>query len=145
VRAPSLALVAAVSLFVAGCSSQVNHGTAAIPRTTPAAAAATRSFLSGPGSGLLHMNSMASTLTLSTPAATCRSDGAGLVGIVSTSSSNGQLADEQLAELLVDEESALAAALTDCSARSPSPAALNELRTIRSDVMSRLHSDGVRQ
>lgn len=143
-RATSLALVAAVSILVAGCSSQPNHGTAAIPRTTPPAAAATRTFLSGPGSGLLHMNSIASTLTRSTPVAICRSDSAALVGIASESSSNGQVTDQQLAELLADEESALAAALADCSARSSNSAAVDKLGIIHSAVNSRLQSDGVR-
>jgi hypothetical protein len=143
VRTASLALVAAVSLFVASCGSQVNHGTPAVPRITPAAAAATRSYLLGPGSGLLQMNSMASTLTHSAPADTCKNDATALVRIASASSPSAQMADQQLAELLVDEESALAAVLAQCSAQSSSSVGLDKLGGIHADVTSRLKSDGV--
>jgi hypothetical protein len=91
------------------------------------------------------MNSLASKITASTSSTVCRRDAAALFQIASGSSPNGQIADQQLAELVADEESTLAAALADCAAQTPTGAALAELRTIRSDITSRLHDDGVRQ
>jgi hypothetical protein len=139
VRAIPLALLAALTLLLAGCS----QGTTSIPRPAPGAAPATRSYLEGPGSGLLHMNSIASTLSISTMESSCRSEARALVELASGMPSDYQLADQQLAELLNDEASALAEVLVDCVHSAPNTPALKALSTVHSDVDRRLRSDGI--
>jgi hypothetical protein len=139
VRAIPVALLAALTLLLAGCS----QSTTSIPRPTPGALSATRSYLVGPGSGLLHMNSIASTISISTTESSCRSEARALVELASGMPSDYQLADQQLAELLSDEGSALAEVLVDCVHRAPNTTALTTLAAVHSDVNSRLRSDGV--
>jgi hypothetical protein len=129
-------------IFVAACGGAGVLST--IPATSQKAASTTRAYLSGPGHGLLQMNSMASSLKPSTLPGKCRSEVSAFLALASDPKLSEGVADKQLAELLIDEESALAMVLTDCSKGLQDTKAVDTLGTMTSAVSSRLDRDGVR-
>ena len=140
----SAAVICMVTLaLIPGCSSP----TPSLPSIPKATSAATRSYLAGPGAALIDFHRLAIKVNEDTPASLCRQDAGDLVAADVHNAAGvdpAKIPDQTLAELMADEDAALAEALDACAHSQSRAALLARLASAKSQVADRLVSDGER-
>lgn len=141
VRYPVAAIIG-ILLATAGCGGPSGHS---LPSASPTVMATTRAQLTGAERPYLRLHAVAQALTVGTSSSISASDATELAAVAAdTPHTTDSVSDPVLDELLADEDAALAKVLTACESGHGDQALVTSLDTIRSEVGSRLISDGIR-
>lgn len=136
------AAVTIAAVATAGCSGSASSKAAGIPAASRAQVLATRTYLTGPGHGLIELDNIAGGLMDHHTPATCRADRIELTRLAAGHTS-GMVADPGLAELFGDEMSEMSSMLGRCRSGSVSGTALNALDRVHGTLDRRLQGDKV--